>query len=104
MKTQTPEAAVADPRGWIAKRPGQPDSSTPALHRQESPRIQRHAESIHAGGPRVIGELIAEIISKHPDVAARVEAYAALDPAIVRAIGADRFVTPFASIDGGRAP
>jgi hypothetical protein len=102
MKRETPGAAVADPRGWIAKRPGQPESSIPAL--QESLRIQRHAESIHAGGPRVISELIAEIISRHPDLAARVEAYAALDPAIARAIGADRFVASFASIDGGMRP
>lgn len=53
--------------------------------------VRRLAERIHAGGPRPLGELIAEVIAAHPELVERVEAYARLDPAALRLLGADRF-------------
>jgi hypothetical protein len=66
-------------------------------------KAQRQAERIHALGPRPLSELIAEIIGRHPDLAERVAAYAAIDPAVVRALGANRYPPLLASIEGGRS-
>ena len=58
------------------------------------PRFERQVERLHSIAPRPLGELLAEIATAtgQPSlIADRVEAYAALDPEIVRALGADRF-------------
>ena len=48
---------------------------------------------LHALGPRPTGELLAEIATRHPAVApvlrARLARYAAMDPDVVRWLGAD---------------
>jgi hypothetical protein len=64
-------------------------------------RLQRHAEAIHRLGPRPLGELLQEVIAACPELAIRVAAYASINPAAVALLDAARFVTPFASIDGG---
>jgi hypothetical protein len=58
------------------------------------PRFEHLVERVHTLGPRPIGELLAEIATatgEHALIADLVEAYAALDPEIVRAVGGDRF-------------
>ncbi len=58
------------------------------------PRFERMVESVHALGVRPLAEMLAEIAvaTGRPDIVAdRVEAYAGLDPELVRALGADRF-------------
>ena len=59
-----------------------------------SPRFERMIERLHRLGPRVFGELLAEIAAaagQHVRVVDLVEEYAALDPAVLRAVGADHF-------------
>ena len=61
------------------------------------PRFERQVVRVHALGPRVVGELLAEIATATGDpglIADRVEAYAALDPAVLRAVGGDQFPPP----------
>jgi hypothetical protein len=60
----------------------------------ESPRFRWLVRRLHGLGPRVVGELLAEIGGAHLirlDIERRLEAYAALDPAVLAALGADRF-------------
>ena len=57
-------------------------------------RHERMVESVHALGVRPLAEMLAEIAvaTGRPDIVAdRIEAYARLDPEIVRFLGADRF-------------
>ena len=57
-------------------------------------RLERMVERVHALGPRPLAELLAEIATATGEpglIADRVEAYARLDPEIVRALGGDRF-------------
>jgi hypothetical protein len=57
--------------------------------------MQRNAMKVHQLGGRVFLELLLEIGSEHDiiaDVFARLEDYAELTPAMVRAAGADRMV------------
>ncbi len=57
-------------------------------------RLERMVERVHVLGPRPLAELLAEIANAtgQPAVVADcIEAYAALDAEIVRAVGADRF-------------
>ena len=57
-------------------------------------RFERQIARVHALGPRPLAEMIAEIATATGEpglIADRVEAYAALDPEIVRAVGADCF-------------
>lgn len=58
-------------------------------------RRQRLARSLHRLGPRVVFELIDEIIRHNPDLAedidARLERYAAANPSLIRWAGGDRF-------------
>ena len=67
-----------------------------------SPRFERQIERLHRLGPRVFGELLAEIAAaagQHVRVVDLVEEYAELDPEIVRAVGGDRFPpTPLVAI------
>jgi len=58
------------------------------------PRFHRQIEHLHRLGPRPVGELLIEVAhaTGQPDlIADRLQAYAALDPAVLRAVGADRF-------------
>jgi len=58
------------------------------------PRFERHVVRVHSLGPRPLAELLAEIAAAtgQPDmIADRLQAYARLDPEIVRAVGGDRF-------------
>lgn len=58
-------------------------------------RFQRLAGRLHELGPRPVGEFIAELVETLPvsagEVIDRLERYGQLDPATVRALGADRF-------------
>ena len=68
--------------------------TTSDLQDLADPRFHRQIEHLHRLGPRVFGELLAEIaaVTGEPGlIADRVAAYARLDPGIVRAVGADRF-------------
>ena len=58
------------------------------------PRFHRRIEHLHRLGPRVFGEMLAEIAAvtgQHVRVVDLVEEYAALDPAVLRAVGGDSF-------------
>jgi hypothetical protein len=57
-------------------------------------RWQRAVAAVHRLGPRALAELLDEIGCYNgiaDDIGARVAKYAALDPAILRVVGADRF-------------
>ena len=58
------------------------------------PRFEHMVEHLHRLGPRAVAELLAEIAIATGEpglIADRVEAYAALDPAVLRAVGGDSF-------------
>lgn len=58
---------------------------------------RRAAEALHKLGPAPLGYLLAEIaaaLDAEELVAARLARYAALDPEVVRVLGADRFAPP----------
>ena len=58
------------------------------------PRFERHVIRVHSLGPRPLAEMLIEIATAtgSPDlIADRLQAYAALDAEIVRAVGGDRF-------------
>jgi hypothetical protein len=58
-------------------------------------RRQRHVEALHALGPRVVFEFIDELTRHHrlpaEDLDRRLKRYAGLAPAVLRAVGGDRF-------------
>ena len=61
---------------------------------RDRPRHERMVERVHSLGPRPLAELLAEIAAvtgQHVRVVDLVEEYAALDPAVLRAVGADHF-------------
>jgi len=53
-------------------------------------RFQRDVEAVHRLGPRAVAELLLEL-KNGADLDDRLARYAELDPATVRALGADRF-------------
>ena len=58
------------------------------------PRYERQIERLHSLGPRPLAELLAEIAAATGEpslVVDHVEAYARLDPDLVRAFGGDHF-------------
>ncbi len=58
------------------------------------PRFERLVERVHALGARSLAELLAEIAiaTGEPDlIAHRIEAYSRLDPAVLCALGGDKF-------------
>ena len=60
-------------------------------------RFHCRVEKLHALGPRVVGELLAEIGEQRACrtfIDQRLEAYAALDPEILRELGGDQFPRP----------
>ena len=73
-----------------ANRPLVADMDEPTA----GPRFERQIKHVHALGPRVFAEMLDEIAvaTGRPDiVAARLEAYAQLDPEAVRFVGGDKF-------------
>ncbi len=57
-------------------------------------RLERIVEHVHALGPRVFAELLAEIATATGEpglIADRLQAYAALNPEAVRFVGGDQF-------------
>ena len=57
-------------------------------------RFERQIMRVHALGPRPLAELLDELATATGQpalIADRVEAYAGLDPEIVRALGGDNF-------------
>lgn len=69
-------------------------------------QFERLVTRLHALGPRVIAELLSELGAAHlimTSIEARLERYAALDPAVLAAIGADRMPPrPIRVIQGGK--
>ncbi|HTV44843.1 MAG TPA: hypothetical protein VMF05_05970 [Stellaceae bacterium] len=60
-------------------------------------RRQRQVEAIHRLGPRVIYELLQAIGRAHgisADIDRMLARYAALNPAVLAAVGGDRFPAP----------
>ena len=60
-------------------------------------RLQRQAERVHALGPRPFFEFCRELAEAHDigaDMQRRLAKYARLDPALIRALGADHFPPP----------
>jgi hypothetical protein len=54
-----------------------------------NPAFRREVDSLHKLGPRITGELLAELIRHHgPDVRATLATFAALDPGILAGLGA----------------
>jgi succinylglutamate desuccinylase len=58
-------------------------------------RRQRHVERVQRLGGRVVFEFVDELARHHPEIAddldQRLARYAALDPGVLHALGADRF-------------
>ena len=68
--------------------------SGPTAQPLAGPRLEHLCRQVHNLGPRPLAEMLVEIATATGEpglIADRVEAYAALDPEIVRALGADRF-------------
>ncbi len=58
------------------------------------PHFERQVEHLHRLGPRAVAELLIEIAhctGQSGLIADRLQAYAKLDPAVLRAIGGDKF-------------
>jgi hypothetical protein len=69
-------------------------------------RRQRQIEHI-CRTPRLVAELLAEIGRHHgiaDDIAARIAAYAAIDPDVLAAVGGDRFPPAPLRVVAGGAP
>ena len=91
-KPLQPGAAVASAMRLlpVAGKPGHPPPGEIAAGQ----RFERQIMRVHALGPRPLAELLDELSTATGQpalIADRVEAYAGLNPEIVRAIGADRF-------------
>ncbi len=92
MRLDRASAAVANALRVLpaAGEPGYPSPGEIAT----GPRFERMVDRVHSLGPRPLAELLAEIaiVTGEPDlIADRLQAYAGLDPEIVRALGADHF-------------
>ena len=58
------------------------------------PRFERQVEHLHRLGPRAVAEFLIEIArgtGQSSFIMDRLQAYARLDPEILRAVGGDRF-------------
>jgi hypothetical protein len=71
-------------------------------------RFRLLCAKVHACGPRVLAELLAELGRERmiqTEVEQKLERYAQLDPARVRAVGADRFPPlPLRLVQRGNLP
>jgi hypothetical protein len=75
---------------------GQQSFTRDSLKRQAQQRLRRQQLTlrVHRLGPRVLFELIDEIGRHHgigDDIDRRLAAYSSLDPALLAAVGGDRF-------------
>ena len=74
-----------------------PLKAQPAEHIREL-RFERDVARLHAPGERPLAEFLIELVGNDPTLAADVELllarYSQLDPALVRALDADRFPAP----------
>lgn len=67
-------------------------------------RTRRLAEHLHRLGARALCEFIVELTGIYGDgVLERLEAYSRIDPAILRAVGGDRFPPPALHVVIGRS-
>jgi hypothetical protein len=71
---------------------------TPARRLQ----LEREADAICGDGSRVLFEMLAEFIDRHPDLGERVTAYADLDRSLLHLLGADRFPPRLFIVGGDR--
>jgi|GEM_PF-3291188 len=63
-------------------------------------RRERLVERLHSLGPAPLGHFIREV-ERGASIPDRLERYARIDPAFVRALGGDRFAPELRAIDGG---
>ena len=75
--------------------------------RNEYLHALRMIERLHRLGPRAMGELLEHLGRKHlirTSIESELRRFAALDPAVLHALGADQFVAnpPFRLIEGGK--
>jgi hypothetical protein len=72
----------------------------------DSPEYRHNVGRLHALGPRVLAEFLAELGAdsyRMTDIERRLERYARLDPGIVRGLGGNRFPPrPSLRVVGGR--
>ena len=96
---ENPAAGDGGASECLAGRLDAPDNSRNRCAMQcsaeiDGPRFERMVARVHALGVRPLAEMLAEIAiatGKLDLIADHVEAYARLDPEIVRALGADSF-------------
>lgn len=83
-------------RRRLAERPDTPEFTQTVSTAQDlaGPRFEHMVECLHRLGPRPLAEMIVEIATVTGEaglIADRLQAYAGLDPEIIRFLGADRF-------------
>ncbi len=86
------EAGVIQKAGGLFTTCSSPTSGKTQL--LVGPRFERQIKRIHALGPRPLAELLTEIATATGEpglIADRLQAYAGLEPELVRALGGDRF-------------
>jgi hypothetical protein len=89
--------AHAKARRFVGK--SKPDDS---LNTPPAWQVQILAGHLHRLGPRAIHELILELVARFvPEVQERVEVYARLDPAQLRALRGDHFPPRLVAMNGG---
>jgi hypothetical protein len=86
MRQKMRNPAAGDGRARTAAGNNKKHSSVP-YH-----RLQVLTEHLYSLGPRALHEFLLEVVAAPgSDVVGRLEVYRRLDPAVVRAVGADRF-------------
>ena len=72
-------------------------------HSPSDPRLQYLTKRLYRLRPRALHELLVELTATFgPEVLARLEAHARLDPEILRVVGGDHFPPVLAALAGGR--
>ena len=95
QKTENP-AVQGGVRRRLAERLDTPEFTKTVSTAQDlaGPRFEHMVECLHRLGPRPLAEMIVEIATVTGEaglVVGLVQEYSALDPAVVRALGADSF-------------
>jgi hypothetical protein len=76
-----------------------------ATTRQDISSVEPIARSLHAFGPRPLGELLIELCRDDPDRWSRVERYAGMSLTLVNFLGGEEFPPrPDLRVVGGREP
>lgn len=75
------------------------EDTTPHLPAQVQLRLQRHAEALHARGPRPVGELLLELVGRWgpafaADLERRLVEYNRISVWVYQVLGGDRFPSP----------